>query len=40
MSKYDLQIDFPKFNTDNVIEKPFNVDTISAKVKELLKGKK
>jgi two-component system sensor histidine kinase/response regulator len=40
VTREDIERDLPKFDTDNVIEKPFNVDTISAKVKELLKGKK
>jgi DNA-binding response OmpR family regulator len=40
VTREDVEKELPKFNTDNVIEKPFNVDTISAKVKELLKGKK
>jgi DNA-binding response OmpR family regulator len=40
VTKEEIERELPKFNTDNVIEKPFNVETISAKVKELLKGKK
>lgn len=40
VTKDYIKKELPKFNTDNVIEKPFNVETISAKVKELLKGKK
>jgi DNA-binding response OmpR family regulator len=40
VTREDIDRELPKFNTDNVIEKPFNVDTISAKVRELLKGKK
>jgi CheY-like chemotaxis protein len=40
VTKDDVKIDLPKFNPENVIKKPFNVDTISSKVKELLKDKK
>jgi DNA-binding response OmpR family regulator len=40
VTKDDIKKDLPKFNTDNVIEKPFNVETISSKVKELLKDKR
>jgi CheY-like chemotaxis protein len=40
VNKDEIEKEFPKFEKENVISKPFNVDTISAKVKELLKGKK
>lgn len=39
-TKEEIKKELPKFNTDNVIEKPFNVDAVSAKVKSFLKGKK
>jgi response regulator RpfG family c-di-GMP phosphodiesterase len=40
VTKEDVKRELPNFKTDNVIEKPFNVETLSAKVKEFLKGKK
>lgn len=39
-TKDEIKRELPNFNTDSVIEKPFNVETISAKVKELLKSKR
>ncbi|MDQ1349765.1 MAG: Response regulator [Acidobacteriota bacterium] len=40
VTRENIKVDLPWFNLENVIEKPFNVDTITKKVKELLKGKK
>lgn len=40
MTSENIKDALPWFNLENVIEKPFNVDTITKKVKELLKGKK
>ena len=40
MTKDNIREELPGFNLENVIEKPFNVDSITKKVKELLKGKK
>jgi CheY-like chemotaxis protein len=40
VSKEDVKQELPFFNLDNFIEKPFNVETITSKVKELLKKKK
>lgn len=40
VSREEIRKELPNFPIDNVIEKPFNVETITAKVKELLKGKK
>ncbi|UCH93896.1 MAG: response regulator [Candidatus Aminicenantes bacterium] len=40
VTKEDIKDELPGFDLKNVIEKPFNVDTITSKVKELLKGKK
>jgi len=36
----EIRKEIPGFPLENVVEKPFNVETISKKVKELLKGKK
>jgi DNA-binding NtrC family response regulator len=40
MTKDNIKEELPGFKLENVIEKPFNVDTITSKVKELLKRKK
>jgi len=40
VTRENIKVDLPWFNLENVIEKPFNVDTIAKKVKELLKEKK
>jgi len=40
VTRENIKDELPWFNLENVIEKPFNVDTIAKKVKELLKGKK
>lgn len=40
VTRENIKAELPWFNLENVIEKPFNVDIIAKKVKELLKGKK
>jgi CheY-like chemotaxis protein len=40
VSKEDLKKELPFFNLDNFIEKPFNVETITSKVKEVFRKKK
>ena len=40
MTKDNIKDELPGFNLDNVIEKPFNVETMTSKIKALLKGKK
>jgi len=40
VTKEYIENQFPDFNIENVIEKPFNVETIINKVKELLKKSK
>lgn len=40
LAKDNIRSELPGFDLDNVIEKPFNVETITKKVKELLSGKK
>lgn len=40
VTRESIKEEMPWFDLENVIEKPFNVETIAKKVKELLKGKK
>ncbi len=40
VSKEDIKKELPFFDPDNFIEKPFNVETITSRVKESLKKKK
>jgi len=40
VTRDEIKSEIPGFPLENVVEKPFNVETISKKVKELLKGKK
>lgn len=40
VTKADIEKQFPGFDIENVIEKPFNVKTIINRVKELLKKSK
>lgn len=40
VTRDEIKSEIPGFPLDNVVEKPFNVDTISKMIKELLKGKK
>ena len=40
VTRVDIEKELPGFDIKNVIEKPFNVETISSKVKDLLKKSK
>lgn len=40
MTKENIKDELPEFNSENVIEKPFNVDAITSKINELLIGGK
>ncbi|MGD2091808.1 MAG: response regulator [Candidatus Aminicenantes bacterium] len=40
VTKEDIEKQFPGFDIENVIEKPFNVETITTRVRELLKKSK
>jgi DNA-binding response OmpR family regulator len=40
VTKADIERELPGFGSENVIEKPFNVETITTRVRELLKKNK